>query len=145
VLIPVTFPPGRAKARDDSEADWIRNAYKYDRDHRGRVLRRAGGLRRSGDDDVRLACDEVGNERGEPIELSFSCSYVDDEVLPLDPSQLGESLAEDVVPAAFAEGGAHECDPRWLPRLLRAGGDWQSKRPGQRGQQEAAAVHHSIT
>jgi hypothetical protein len=32
-----------------------------------------------------------------------------------------------------------------LARLLRLGGEGASERPSQRGQQEAAAVHHSIT
>jgi hypothetical protein len=38
-----------------------------------------------------------------------------------------------------------ERDPWYLSRLLRLDGERRGYRPGQRGQQEAAAVHHSIT
>jgi hypothetical protein len=40
---------------------------------------------------------------------------------------------------------AEPSDPGGLPRLLRLGGDRRSERTGQGGQQEAAAVHYSIT
>jgi hypothetical protein len=36
-------------------------------------------------------------------------------------------------------------DPVDLPRLLRGGGERHGNDPSQRGQQEAAAIHYSIT
>jgi hypothetical protein len=38
-----------------------------------------------------------------------------------------------------------ERDPWYLSRLLRLAGERRRKSPGQRGQQEAAAVHYSMT
>jgi hypothetical protein len=51
---------------------------------------------------------------------------------------------------SFGEGMARgdrrqQADPRDPRRLLRVDGERRGERTGQRGQQEAAAVHYSIT
>jgi hypothetical protein len=47
--------------------------------------------------------------------------------------------------AARRQAGHEEPDPPKLLRLPRSSAERRDERPGQRGQQEAAAIHYSMT
>ena len=72
---------------------------------------------------------------------------LDDDVLALDVAEVAQAPAGTPPRRAERLGGPPGRTPIAvdLPRLLRLGGERRSEGTSQRGQQEAAAVHYSIT
>jgi hypothetical protein len=90
-------------------------------------------------DDVNLERNEFGRKSGEPLGLPLVKSVFDHDVAALDVTEITQSLEEGL---AVGPQDAYSSD---LSRLLRPGSEWGCDGPGQRGHQEAAAVHYSMT
>jgi hypothetical protein len=88
---------------------------------------------------------EFSRNRGEPLLLSLRGTEFKFDVLPLHPSQLTQPLPERVEVYVGSGADGHHSDSVHLRSLLRASGQWHRERTGQRSQQEAAAIHYSIT
>ena len=94
------------------------------------------------------SANELGDECGKPLGFPSAQRYSMTSVLALDVAELAQPL-----PEALRSGcvdWVRRQSPRTpiavdLPRLLRPGGERRGEGTGQRGQQEAAAVHYSIT
>jgi hypothetical protein len=92
------------------------------------------------------AFQEVGDQVGEPLRVSFRPAHLDGDALSLEVPQVPEAGAKGLcgwLPQRLScrQDNSHA---RGLPRPLRApehGRDEHAERPGQRAQQEAAAVH----
>jgi hypothetical protein len=61
--------------------------------------------------------------------------------LPLNPTQLAKAPAEGIHPSYGRFTRLQKADPRNGLGLLPLGGERRGEGPGQRSQQEAAAVH----
>src|SRR5262245_59675170 len=92
-------------------------------------------------DNVDLERDQLSSRRGESIEVGRP--VFDEDVPALDVTEITHSLSEglkdiglDVPQVAYSSD---------LPRLLRVASERRGDCPNQRGQQEAATVHYSIT
>ena len=74
-------------------------------------------------DDVDFEANEIGREIGETVGSPLCISVLDHDVLPLDPSEIAESLPKCLVPERI--GGRRERrqkpNPRDFLRLLRGG------------------------
>src|SRR5262249_8767401 len=93
---PGDIPAGARDARDEPEADRIRQAHSHDRD-RGRGFLRCQGRRRRGrGDDVHLQPYELGGQRRESLEVPIRPSILDHDVLTLDPPEVAQPLSERV-------------------------------------------------
>jgi hypothetical protein len=97
-------------------------------------------------DDINLERNEFGHVSGEPLELPLVTSVFDHDVAALDVAEITQSLAEGLALAgASGPAGPQVAYSSDLPRLLRLGEERPGERASQRGQQEEAAVHYSIT
>src|SRR5262249_5671816 len=104
-----------------------------------------GSCRRIGrhHDQIHFQPDQLRGDTGKPLVPPLCVSEFDDEVLALDVTQLAQSLLECLVYGCLARiAGGQDSDLRFW--LLRLRGVWRSQGTSQRGQQEAAAVHHSM-
>jgi hypothetical protein len=98
-------------------------------------------------DDVDLQPNQVGHQPRGPIVPTVSIARLDRDVLALDPAEVAETSPETLVPRqALRRGiGRQKAYPIDLPRFLRLRGKQRGKGTSQRGQQEAAPVHYSMT
>src|SRR5262249_59770505 len=100
-------------------------------------------------DDVHFELNKLGREGGESFSVVAVESALDEDVLALDVPQLPEPLEESLpgapAPRAVRRGTPEKAHPIEVPRLLRPSRERRSKSTRERGQQEAAAVHYSIT
>src|SRR5512138_3228960 len=71
-LIPVTFPPGRARLATSPLAHRIAGVHHDDGDGTGRRLSRLGRGRGRRDEDVHVEASELDGQVGKPVELVFS-------------------------------------------------------------------------
>src|SRR4030095_526073 len=99
----------------------------------------------SSHDHIDLECNQFSRESGESLELPIGVSVFDHEVAALDVTEVTQSLTKRLVQVPI-HGAVErqESDSRDFSRLLCMGGERRRDRTSQRGQQEAAAVHHSI-
>jgi len=67
---------------------------------------------------------------------------LDHDVFALDVTKLAESLLKSLKQSRRWRIRRQNTDPVHLPRLLRPSAERRGERTSQRGQQEAAAVHH---
>jgi hypothetical protein len=145
--VPVTFPPGRARLVTSPLATGSLTAAKT----MGRVLVAclAGPgevVARRGHDDINLERDQFGRESGEPLGLPLGISVFDHDVAALDVTEVTQSLTEGLLYVGVSgQVGRQVADSSDLGRLLGLGGERRGEGPGQRGQQETAAVHYSRT
>ena len=91
---PSNIPTRVCEACDQACANWITREHD-DRDGRGRTLRRMGGRRVEGHDDVYFEPHELSGEVVEAIDLSSRRQAIfDPDILPLGIPELSKSLAE---------------------------------------------------
>jgi hypothetical protein len=111
-------------------------------------------LRTAGHDHVRFEANQLGDDVVESLVPTLGRPALQDEILafyiaegPQALHQRSPAWADRLGPSHLRNrlGGGDEADVVNLPRLLCLGGERCGERPSQRGQQEAAAVHHSIT
>ena len=124
--------------------DWVARKY-YDRDISCSLLRRqrAGDVQRH--DDIDLESDKLGREPRKLIQLSFRRAKLEANVLPLYVANFAHSFAEFLLERIrIRDSYVKRAYPNY-PRLLPAPDERRGKSSGQRGQQEPAAVHYSIT
>lgn len=95
--MPVTLPPGRAKARDEPSRDRIEVAEHHDRDGGGCVAHGAIGGRTDGNHDVRLPLHQLACESRQRRAVAIGESLIDNEILALDIAQLVEGGPETSV------------------------------------------------
>ena len=140
---PCDVPARAREARDEPGANRIANGNHDDGDRLGGVLGRRHSLRPPRYDEVHLEPDQLGRQVGQPVDPTLRISIVDDNILALNPPELAQPLPERVEQVRPIGRGrqAKKTYPRHLPRLLRLGGERRGEGTGQRGQQEAAAVH----
>jgi len=127
---------------NDTCADGI-NVHHDDRDRRRRLLGRQARRRAFGNQDIHLETDQLDPKVGEAIYPAPCIAALDAEVPTLDVLQLAQPLSERAVwvERNATAAVAQEPYPVDLPSLLRVGGERRGEGTGQRGQQEAAAVH----
>ena len=134
---------------DQADRNRVADGVEEDRDRRGRVLRRERRrVAALGHDHVDLAGDEVGGQRGQPINVALAPAIFDHHVLSLDVAGLAQSLTESSL-LQFnlrAHGGrkrAEEADHRHR-LLLRACSERPTDSRAAKHEHDVAAVH-SIT
>jgi hypothetical protein len=97
----------------------------------------------TGEEDINLERNQFGRKRGKPLELPLGRSVFDHEVAAVDVAEVTQSLEEGLAKAAISgqvdRQIADSSDPFGL---LSLSAERRGERTGQRGQQEAAAVHH---
>jgi hypothetical protein len=92
-----------------------------------------------------LQVEDLVEEIRETLRLPFCSPILHEKVLPLHITELPQTLLESRDVRVMQSCRGYDADPRDLRRLLRLHGERRSEHTGQRGQQEAAAVHHSMT
>jgi hypothetical protein len=139
-------PSWPSKIGNKPGANRVGHRYKYDRDRGGRRLGGKASRHSDRQQDVWFEADQFLSQRREAFELALGESGLDDQVPSLDISEVTHSLPKGSAPAEAGAGPALQiADPVHLPRLLRLAGERRGQGTGQRGQQEAAAVHYSMT
>src|SRR6202022_2438306 len=108
------------KARDQPRTDGISCLGHDDRDFARRLLCCQSGGREPSDDYIDIETDQLGGQLGKPVEMSLRRSKLKSNVLPLDITQIAQSLPE-LPPKLFRTDIANNqrADGRHL-RLLRA-------------------------
>ena len=82
------------KARDQPGTNGISSLGHDDRDFERRLLCRQSGGCEPRDDYIDFETDQLGGQFGKPVEVSFSGSKLKSNVLPLDITQIAQSLPE---------------------------------------------------
>jgi hypothetical protein len=95
------------------------------------------------DDEIDVAANQVSGELRGTVRESFIHPILYEDVLTLDVSGLSKSFAESGMKWRH-QTGSEVTDPGHSRRSLRLGGERRGEHTGQRGQQEAAPVHHSM-
>ena len=78
------------QALDKPGRDRVTTRSHNDGNHRGRPLGRERGLRAGRDDQIHLEPDELGGERGEPLQAPLRAAGFETEILPVDVAELAE-------------------------------------------------------
>jgi hypothetical protein len=117
-----------------------------DRDRASCLLRGFSGWGGGYDDYVCLEAQAVGSEGRKPLALAIRGQVVDIDSPPIYVTQITQVFEEWAKSVRLRRTWVKrkEAEPRSFPRL-RHGREWRGHCTSQRGQQEAAAVHHSIT
>jgi hypothetical protein len=141
--IPRDIPARPREALDNTAPEDI--AHRHD-DHGRRGGRALCHVRPGGadnDEHVHVRPQQVGDLVAVALRLSLRPAVLDDDVLPLDIAQLPEARPEsvEVLPVLSRRVDKDDSYSGNLPRPLRPSGQRPSEATGQRGQQEAAAVH----
>src|SRR5262249_57636348 len=92
----------------------------------GRVVGRKDHGGRGGKEDVNVATDEVSRQRWEEGDVPFCIAVLQDEVLPLDVSQLTQALLQGFVAAPLPDllrTPGENPNTRDFPLLLGFGGE----------------------
>src|SRR5262245_17870178 len=132
------------KALDQSLADRIAAYPEHDGDGRRGTLRRAGrGVAADRDEHAYSTADEIGRYRGQQVVATARPPELDQEILPLDVTTLGQTAAEgrQQVCRVLGRTRAHVAYDRHR-RLLRA----RRERPRRRSAEDADEIAplHSI-
>jgi hypothetical protein len=116
-------------------------------DRRGGLLCRDDMRVATRHDDVDLEPDQVLGELREPLQLPVGEAVLDHHVPSRDVAEITQAVLEGFHKGRrlLARRAQQIPDPGNLPRLLRLDGERSGDSTSQRGQQEATAVHHSIT
>jgi len=100
------------------------------------------GCGSGGEEDINFEGHQFGRKSGEPLELPRGISVFNDDVATLDVTEVMEPLAESLSVARIGhQVGRQVAYSSDLVHLLCLGGARRGENTGQRGQQEAAAVH----
>jgi hypothetical protein len=102
-------------------------------------------LRAPGDDHVRVQLDQLPSQGGEPIDAPLGVPTLHDDRFSLDVAQGGQRVPQDRLGRGGSRSRGKGTHAWNLRGLLRLGGERRGEGTGERGQQEAAAVHYSIT
>jgi hypothetical protein len=94
-------------------------------------------------DDVRPKPDKLHREGGEAIGLALRPPPLHRKVAAVNVTKVTQPLPKPVPRRVVLV--AEDAEPVHLPSLLRLDGARRGDGTGQRGQQEAAAVHYSMT
>ena len=124
---PVMFPPGRARLATRPVADRIADSHHDKGDRRCRLLDGERGRRAGGHDHIHIEGDQLGDENGKALILSFRPSILDRDVAALHVAELAQAFAErpDEIGLERRGGVPQKTDPGDFPALLRA----RRKRP----------------
>src|SRR5262249_36864025 len=135
------------EALDQTQPDRIRAHAHDDGDGRGRLLGRPDTGARMRHEHGRVEPDQLGGERRKTLVTARRPAIFDRDGLSFLVPKITKPLTEglEVRRVVFRGREAKEPDPVHLRRLLPLGRERRGERPNQRGQQEAAAVHHSST
>jgi hypothetical protein len=110
----------------------------------GRLGSRCGAR----DYDVHFEPNKLAREGGESVGSFPVPSALDEDVLAFDVPQLTQPLEESLpgapAPRAVRRGTPEKAYPIEFPGLLRPGAERRGEGTSQRGEQEAATVHHSM-
>ena len=141
----ISSRPG--EARDEPSRHRVTERNHNDRDHASCLLRGFSGWGGGYDDYVCLETQAVGSEGRKPLALAIRGQVVDIDGPPIYVTQITQVFEEWAKSVRLRRTWVKrkEAEPRSFPRLLRQGRERRGERTGQRGQQEAAAVHHSMT
>src|SRR5262249_49968397 len=108
---PCAVPPGMSQALDQAYLDRVeRHAHHHNGDRGGRLLGSQDHRVSDRHDDVNVATDEVSRQLWEEGDVPCRIAVLQDDVLPLDVSQLTQALLQGFVTAP-------------LPDLLRTPGE----------------------
>jgi hypothetical protein len=120
-LIPVMFPPGRARLATIPNLNRIANPKHDDGGRRSGLL--GGKDRRRSDryDDVNLETDQLGRHVRKPVQLPLRPSVLNGDVLVLNPTELAQPSLERLLRTWDWGTARQETDPVDFPRLLRVG------------------------
>jgi hypothetical protein len=134
-----------SQARDEAVAERIADVHHDDGDRRCHALGRESCLVYRRHEHIWLELDKLGRQERKPL-VHVSClsrvPVVDGDVPALDVTQVAQPLLERMKETAAAGRRRPQItDPPDFPGRLGLCGERLDRRPGQRGQQEAAAVH----
>jgi hypothetical protein len=131
-VIPVTFPPGRARL-----------GHEYDRDGLRGVLGRHDRGRARCHEDIHFATDKLCRDVRE-LSGTQRQAVFDDEVLPLDVTVFTQPLQEALDPRLGGLTNAQETYPIHTATLLPFGAQWHGK-SGDSTDDEGSPIHYSMT
>ena len=86
--------PRLTAAVHEAGAHGIRLAHEHDRDRAGGLPRRHRAAGRRGDQDVHLETDQLGRERGQPVDPPGRVALLEDDVVTLDVAELSQAVPE---------------------------------------------------
>jgi hypothetical protein len=89
---PGDIPAWVRQVGDEPFSQRIRADRHDDGDRPGGILRRPGRCGRCRNDDIDFEADQFGDERAETVEHAIRVSFLDDNVLAIDPAALAQSL-----------------------------------------------------
>src|SRR5215831_17618872 len=131
---------------NEPEPDRIRKTYSDNGNRRRGALGRQGPRRRGRHNDIYLESDELGRERGEPVELPLRNSKLDDDVLTFHPAKIAEPLPERLcIRRVQGARGSEITKPVDFPRRLRDGDNRRGEKPACEHTYERPPLHYSIT
>ena len=107
-------------AFDETEVHRVGHPDEHDRDARRGLLGRLGAYSRRLDDHVDFRSEQIAEQLGETLDVPVCPSFLHEDVLPLDVTELAQTRAErvDEMLVGRARPGFHETDLRDLRRCL---------------------------
>jgi hypothetical protein len=116
--------------RDNAEVDRVTARHEHDRNLRRRPLRSEGGRRPdASDDDGHPDADELRDESGQALEVSFRGALLDAEATPLGPPAFGQTTPQRIDVGRRQRTLRQKADRHRVPRPLRLGGERRSDEP----------------
>src|SRR4029453_7917658 len=95
---PCDVATGPRQALDEPSSNGVSRRRHNDRDGRGSLLGSQGIRIKGCDDNVWLETDEIGGEIREALDSTLCITVLNPDVLALNPSEVGETLSECLVP-----------------------------------------------
>jgi hypothetical protein len=135
------------EARDDSLPDGIGKPRNDDRNRRRRILGRQGRWRSPGQDQIHVQPNQFSRQSRVSFVSAVGRSVLDDEILPLDVSELLQTPPEglEIGRIRLRRRPFEHTDPVCLPYLLRLGGERRGEETARQGADERPPIHYSIT
>jgi len=140
---PGDIPSGPSEAGHDALGSGVATRRHHDGNRSRGLLGRQRRRRSPCHDHVDLELNQLVGQVGEPFSAAVGRAVLDHEVLALYVPVFSEPLFEcaEVRCVRHCRHDLQHTDAVNLPRLLRLSGERRGEGPGQRGQQEEAAVH----
>jgi hypothetical protein len=103
-----------------------------------------GRCRRCRNEDIDLEADQLGDERGEPVDLAVGVSNLDNNVLALDPAPLVQSLPKRGEQVLMYHGAVLREVPysRYSSWLLCLDGERQAEKRTRHRTDKSAPIGH---
>jgi hypothetical protein len=98
LVIPVIFPPGARKVRDDATPHDIRAECHDNGDRLGRVFSSLRHFISLGNDDITIETDELSDKTRETLNLPLMIPVLDCDVLPLDVAEITQTFTKRLQP-----------------------------------------------